>query len=107
MTKAEQHYRKIASDIEQEHGIISGQMFGKPCLKYKKKAFAAFYKDCMVFKMPHEDAYRQAIGLDGAKLWDPSGKGRAMKKWIQVPYEYEYQWKDLADSAFHSNFLND
>ena len=59
----------------------------------------------MVFKLK-DKAHKEALSLDGSKLFDPSGKGRAMKEWVQVPFDYSDKWKRFATSAFdyvHAN----
>ena len=84
-----------------ETGASNGeksQMFGKPCFKINGKAFVCFYQDCMVFKITGE-THAEALSLDGAHLFDPSGKGRAMKEWVQVPFEYASQWPKFAEQA--------
>jgi len=53
----------------------------------------------MVFKLPEDSEHEKALGLDGAHLFDPSGKGRPFKQWVQVPYAHESQWPKLADTA--------
>lgn len=52
----------------------AGQMFGKACIKVKGKAFLSQHKDWVVFKLSGEH-HRHSLALDGATLWDPSGKG--------------------------------
>ena len=74
------------------------QMFGKPCFKIDGKAFVAFFENCMVFKLTGDD-HKSALALKGAKLFDPSGKGRAMKEWVQVPYAHAASWGKLAKAA--------
>ncbi|MBL4766760.1 MAG: hypothetical protein JKY94_03470 [Rhodobacteraceae bacterium] len=76
------------------------QMFGKPCFKISGKAFVCFFQDCMVFKLTR-DAHGTALSLTGALLFDPSGKGRAMKEWVQVPVEHAALWPDLTQSAWN------
>ena len=65
------------------HGIAetdASQMFGKKCFKVCKggKPFVSFFEECMVFKLVGDD-HAQALALDGAHLFDLSGKGCAMK----------------------------
>ncbi|MCB0739092.1 MAG: hypothetical protein KDC92_16400, partial [Bacteroidetes bacterium] len=62
-------------------------MFGKPCFKINGKAFESFFQEEMVFKLNGQD-HSNALSLNGAQLFDPSGKGRAMKEWVQVPTTY-------------------
>ncbi|MFY0673020.1 MAG: hypothetical protein JXQ87_06425 [Bacteroidia bacterium] len=97
-------YEKIGSELEISHKVNTGQMFGKPCIKANGKAFAAFFKDEMVFKIGREEAYLIINKYPGAQLWDPSGKKRPMKDWLQVPNAFSSDWNKLALQAL--NFIN-
>ena len=88
-------YHKIASSIE---GATESQLFGKPCYKIGGKAFCCFFNDDMVFKLTTND-HAAAYSLDGSELFDPSGKNRPMKEWVQVPYDYKENWEEFAQSA--------
>ncbi len=79
-------------------GAEQSQMFGKPCFKVDGKAFACFFNDEMVFKLAG-DIHAEAVNLKGAKLFDPSGKGRAMKEWVQVPFAHAARWEHYATQA--------
>lgn len=92
MSKASDTYREIGLALE----ATESQMFGKPCFKTGKKAFVCFFKECMVFKLPPEEIETIFRTYGGCELFDPSGKGRAMKAWVQIPFEHAVQWKDLA-----------
>lgn len=94
--KEDKLFTEIGTSIK---GAEVSQMFGKPAIKVKGKAFACFFENEMVFKITG-DEQASAIMLSGAKLFDPSGKGRAMKEWVQVPYKHSKQWKALAQAAF-------
>lgn len=95
MTQALDSYVSASEAIEMAE---KGQMFGKPCYKISGKAFVCFFQDEMVFKLSG-DSHKNALALDGAQLFDPSGKGRAMKAWVQVPFVFEDQWAQLAVCA--------
>jgi hypothetical protein len=95
MTVAEELFYTTGAQIDDS---IKSQMFGKPCFKIGKKAFMCFFKESMVFKLTNT-FHSEALSLDGAELFDPSGKGRAMKEWVQVPYEYKDLWPKLAQAA--------
>lgn len=95
MTKEEKLYTEIGQSLD---GAEQSQMFGKPCFKINGKAFVCFFQDCMVFKLTGND-HAAALKLKGAILFDPSGKGRAMKEWVQVPYDHKTKWKSLAQAA--------
>ena len=95
MTKEEKLYHEVA---QKNADAEESQMFGKPCFKINGKAFVCFFQDCMVFKLTGND-HAAALKLKGAILFDPSGKGRAMKEWVQVPYDHKTKWKSLAQAA--------
>lgn len=92
-------YTEIGTQLTETHGITTGQMFGKPCLKIKNKAFSAFFQEEMVFKLGREHLPALIEQLPGSILWDPSGKKRPMKDWLQVPGDHQDQWASLAERA--------
>ena len=94
--KEEKLFTEIGTAIK---GAEVSQMFGKPALKVKGKAFACFFENEMVFKITG-DEHASAIMLSGAKLFDPSKMGRVMKEWVQVPFKHNKEWKALALAAF-------
>ena len=96
---SEEKYNEIAHRLSSISNVVTGQMFGKPCVKVNGKAFLSFFKGCMIFKLT-EDAHNNALSLDGACLWDPSGKSRPMKEWVQIPDAHSSQWNKFADFAF-------
>jgi len=95
MNREEEKYHQVASKIENAE---QSQLFGKPCYKINKKAFCCFFQNEMVFKLTGDD-HQVASSFDGSQLFDPSGKGRAMKEWVQVPYEYAEDWQKFAKAA--------
>ena len=52
----------------------------------------------MVFKL-NGDFHTEALNLVGVQLFDPSGKKRQMKEWVQVPFQYSDKWKVFAVEA--------
>jgi len=95
MTAAETLFTETGSNLANAE---KSQMFGKPCYKINGKAFICFFQECMVFKLA-DKVHKDALALDGAILFDPSGKGRAMKEWVQVPFAHSTKWKKLAKAA--------
>jgi hypothetical protein len=91
-------YEKLVAKLTAEDGVTASQMFGKACLKISGKAFLAQHLDCVVFKLTGKQ-HEKAMGLPGAKLWDPSGKGRAMKEWVAVPTSQVSSFAALAKAA--------
>ena len=96
MIDAEELFEQIGEGFI---GAVKGQLFGKRCFKINGKAFCCFFQNCMVFKMDKEHVSK-ALVLEGAKLFDPSGKNRPMKEWVQIPIDHKDNWKDYAEYAF-------
>lgn len=97
MTSEEHLYREIGDGLLHP-SVQAGALFGKPCYKVNGKAFISLFNNCMVFKLTGQ-AHAEAVGLAGAERFDPSGKGRPMKEWVQVPFTHAGQWKRLAEAA--------
>lgn len=95
-TRAE--FEAIADELVRDGGAVRGKMFGSICLKIGGKVFAVWHDQDMVFKLGGED-HARALGLDGARLFDPSGMGRPMKEWVVVPVEQSGEWAVLAREA--------
>lgn len=97
---SEELYKDIAQELTDQFGSSTGQMFGKPCLKAtNNKAFAAFFKEEMVFKLGQQKISFLKEKYPNSTNWDPSGKKRPMKDWIQVPIDFKDDWKTLAKQA--------
>ncbi|HEX6508313.1 MAG TPA: hypothetical protein VF221_11835 [Chloroflexota bacterium] len=90
-------YERIAEELT-AGGAIRGAMFGMPCLKFGRKAFAGYFHGDMVFKL-RGPAHARALALPGARLFDPSARGRPMKVWVQVPGACSSEWLDLGRDA--------
>ena len=95
MTQEEELFTTIGQKIS---GTEQSQLFGKPCIKINRKAFLAFFQNEMVFKLSG-DVHEKALKLEGAKLFDPSGKDHPMKEWVQVPYQHNKDWSKFAKAA--------
>jgi hypothetical protein len=96
-------YDEIADDLAAQNADVDlGQMMGMPAIKRGGKMIGGFSSNegAMVFKLPDEATREQALALDGAHLFDPSGGRRApMKEWVVVPASHADKWPDLADQA--------
>ncbi len=91
-------FETVAAAVTRSSSAVRGKMFGMPTLMIKGKAFAGLFKDAMVFKLGGEN-HAHALALPGARLFDPSGRGRAMKEWVEVPPKHAARWTGLARQA--------
>lgn len=81
-------------------GAEESQMFGKPCFKVSGKAFMSLFDGTLVFKLTGK-AHEEAMALKGAVRFDPSGKGRPMKEWVQLPVTHKAKFAVLAKEAMN------
>ncbi len=95
MTSEETLFISIGQQLEHTE---QGQLFGKPCFKVHGKAFICFFQNEMVFKLTG-NARTEALDLEGAQLFDPSGKKRPMKEWIQLSAQHKDSWPGFAEEA--------
>ena len=77
------------------------QMMGMPCVKRSGKLALGFVRDeeALVFKLEDEEERERALALDGAHLFDPSGKGHPFREWVVVPPAHAGEWESLAEAA--------
>ncbi|TWD75245.1 TfoX-like protein [Kribbella amoyensis] len=94
--QARAEYAEVAAGLESA-GVVTGSMFGNPCLKIGRKMVAGLFGDAMVFKLPPEPRER-ALDLPGAQPFDP-GMGRAMREWVLVPLAQADSWPEFAELA--------
>ncbi len=93
-------YEAVVSEMMNTSPTTSGKMFGMPCLKNSNgKAFAGYFEGTMVFKLGGS-SHAEALALPGARLFDPSERGRPMKEWVVVPLEHVSRWLEFARYAF-------
>jgi hypothetical protein len=95
-------FDEIAADLEgRDPDVQIGQMMGHPCIKAGGKIIASFQseKDSIAFKLPDDTERAKALALEGAVPFEPMGKGRVMREWVDVPVAHEAKWAELADSA--------
>jgi hypothetical protein len=99
---AEGRYSEIVADLLARHDDVArAKMMGMPCIKRGGKMVGGFWEPAhsMVFKLRDPSAREAVLALDGVQLFDPSGLGRPMKDWVQVPVAYVDRWAELARQA--------
>ncbi len=102
---SEKAYESIGDELVKSKGVVISQLFGKPCLKSDGKAFACYFSGDMVFKVGRETADKLKDKFPGSVNFDPSGKNRPMKDWLQVPDTFSKDWLKLAKTALE--FMGD
>jgi hypothetical protein len=98
-------YGEVVDDLLAQHGDVEkAQMMGMPTLKRNGKLVAGFAPSSggMAFKLTDSAGREAALAIEGARLFDPSERGRPMKEWVEVPVKHADRWPELARQAFAS-----
>ena len=93
-----QAFDALAAELARGRKAERSKMFGKECMKYKGNGFMAYFEGDLVLKLSGQ-AREDALKLKGSKLWDPSGQGRPMKEWVQIPPAHQARWGVLAEKS--------
>lgn len=104
MSKKQSHpaYEALVADLQARYpSTTTGSLFGMPCLKAKGKAVVGAFDGGVVFRLDGA-AHAEALALEGAELFDPSGNGRPMKAWVVVGAAHESRWPELAEAAIQA-----
>ena len=99
---AQARYEELVDDLCARHDDVEpSQMMGMPCVKRSGKMVAGFARSegAMVFKLTDPAAHAEALALEGAHLFDPSGKGQPFKEWVVVPEGHAGRWESFAAHA--------
>jgi hypothetical protein len=95
-------YEQLVDDLLARNADVeTAKMMGMPCIKRGGKLVAGFWaaESAMTFKLPDVAEREAALALEGAGLFDPSGRGRPMKEWVAVPTAHADEWPRLAEQA--------
>ena len=80
------------------HAWVEAYFAGVGWVPFDPTPLAGYTDGTMTFKLP-EPARSRALEIPGARLFDPSGVGRPMKEWVQVPAAASDRWPELAEEA--------
>ena len=95
-------FRETVQAIHAE--LVTGNLFGKPAAKFDGgKPIFSFFQDSMVFKLGSERCQELIAQNPECQLFDPSGKGRPFKDWVQVPESAGLDWLELGSECIAAN----
>jgi hypothetical protein len=81
----------VAGDVEQ------ALWFGAPAVKVNNKIFFALRRGAVIARLGAEEVDARVLAGDGVRF-DPSGKGRPMKDWLESNAEHG-EWVELGLAA--------
>lgn len=98
MNNASDSFDVLAVSLRGED-VSQGKLFGHPCLKVKGKAFLVDFDGHLVFKLGREAMAVWLADHEDLNGFDPSGKGRPMKDWLQAPMVYSAHFQIWAEAS--------
>jgi len=97
---ARERYEELVDFLAFRHDFVQlSQMMGMPCVKARGKMVVGFTRGAMVFKLTDPEQHAEALALDGAHLFDPSGQGKPFRQWVVVPAAHADRWEAFAAHA--------
>ena len=99
MSEVQMSLEILAEKFSDNPQVVESKWFGKLSLKVDGKAFVVKFGRDLAFKLTG-DAHSEAVKIEGAKLFDPRGKGSPFKEWVQVRSAQSSTWPGLAAQAF-------
>jgi hypothetical protein len=90
-------FATLLDDISLAGAIERSVWFGTPAAKVDGKVFVCLWRGALVARLGAEEVDQRVLARDGVRF-DPSGKGRAMKDWLESNAE-PADWAELALTA--------
>lgn len=89
----------LVAQFKPESGVARAKWFGKPCIKVGDRVFVVLWGHDLAFKLEGA-AHAEGLAVPGAHLFDPRGRGNAMKEWVQIPAGEQAVWPRFAELAY-------
>ena len=81
-----EHHPLFLAAVPKDPRVTTLKMFGGIAAKVNGQMFAGLFAKSFIVKLSEKD-HAEALGLDGASVFDPMGNGRLMKDTILMPEE--------------------
>ena len=104
MTKAEQVFHKIASELPQ---VKETEILCAYAIKMEQGVtIALLWKDDMVFRLEGADK-EEALQIEGATIFCPRGEERPINSGVLIPFEQSQHWKAYAQKAYNTYYRHE
>ena len=90
-------FAAVLDEVAVAGAVQRAVWFGAPAAKVDGKIFVALWHGALIARIGAEEVDHRVIAGDGVRF-DPSGKGKAMKDWLESNAEHA-EWTELALAA--------
>lgn len=90
-------FAAVLDELAVSAEITRDTWFGTPAARVEGKMFLALWGGALLARMGAEEVDARVLAGDGVRF-DPSGKGKAMKDWLESNGEHD-EWLELAICA--------
>jgi hypothetical protein len=90
-------FADVLDEIAVAGDVRRATWFGTPAAKIEGRIFLALWRGRLIARLGAEEVDARVLAGGGARF-DPSGKGRAMKDWLEADAE-PGEWVELALGA--------
>jgi hypothetical protein len=100
--EAKQRFTELAAALTEQPGVMLGRGFGRPCLKFGKKAFLVYDENDqgIAFRVGQPNALRIQDQLCGVALWNPKRERQPKQSWVVCHHGSGETLVQLAASAY-------
>lgn len=90
-------FAAVLDEIAVAGAVERAVWFGMPAAKVDGKIFLSLWRGSLVARLGAEEVDQRVLAGGGVRF-DPSGKGKAMKDWLEADAEHD-EWTELALGA--------
>jgi hypothetical protein len=87
-------FAAVLDEIAVAGAVERAVWFGMPAAKVEGKIFMSLWRGALVARLGAEEVDQRVLAGGGVRF-DPSGKGKAMKDWLEADAEHG-EWTELA-----------
>lgn len=99
MSAPKELFYEIAERLVDRHSdVVIGKMMSSPGILYKKKNFAFYHDEKMIFKLG-KDYNIESHDISTWSWLQPFKNKGPMKAWYEIPHSDSSKWSELADIA--------
>jgi hypothetical protein len=100
--EAMQRFTELAAALTEQPGVMLGRGFGRPCMKFGKKAFLVYDENDqgLAFRVGQSSAWHLQQEFVGVALWNPKRERQPKQSWVVCHHASGETLVHLAAAAY-------